>query len=123
MFLLLNVPNVFAQSETGSKEIDRIETTENGKTIYYTGGTKHMFVTAGATINLEAQGHTYSVFVPAPPPTVPFKEILELVKKIIENVFGQIGIGCSLLAWAIWNRLKSLRHNRPKDYDGIERML
>jgi hypothetical protein len=123
MLLLLNVPNVFAQNEANSREIDKIETTENSKTIYYTDGTKHMFVTAAAAINLEAQGYSHSVIVPTPPPTLPLKEILEIVKKIIENIFGQIGIGCSILAWAIWNRLKSLRHNRPKDYDEIERIF
>jgi hypothetical protein len=124
IIFLLQIPNVFAQNESTVREIDWIENGTNYQKIYYKDGTVAMFVTASATLNIESQSYaSYSVFVPTPPFSFPLKEILELLKKIFDNIFGQIGIGCTLLAWVIWNRIKGLRRNRPKDYDGIERVF
>jgi hypothetical protein len=92
----------------------------HSRTIYYKDGTKEMFVSASANINVKASRQvSYSEFVITPPPSFPLKEVLELLKNIVENVFGRIGAGCALLALTICNRIKGLRHNRPKDYNGV----
>ena len=120
VLLLLNVPNVFAQNET-TREIDRIETTENSKTIHYKDGSKHMFMTASATINVESQSHaSYSILEILPPPNpFPFEKLFDLLE-MLKNLLAPIGVASILLATIILHRIKGLRHNRPKDYNRIE---
>jgi hypothetical protein len=120
-FLLLNVPHVFAQNETDSSGIDRIETIGNTKIIYHTDGIKEISVTEVENVGIGTEGRvSYSVVTPLPP-SFPIREILEIVREIVDNILGEVA-GCFALAWAIWNRLKRLRGNRPKDYDEIERL-
>lgn len=123
LFILLSqVALVFAQGDNAAnKEIDRIETTENSQTIYYKDGTRDMFVTSAVNVHISAES-AVSIFVTTPPPfSFPFKEFLEILKDVIENIFGSIGVGCAVLALIIWNRIRGLRNNRPKDYDGLGR--
>jgi hypothetical protein len=47
------------------------------------------------------------------------KEILDTISQILEGIFGPVGIVLTLLSAEILAMLKSLRKNRPKDYNGV----
>jgi len=116
LFLLISQATlVLADSGNVSKEIEQVETVENGKIVYYKDGTKEMFVTLSE--NLKSSSSVETVYmVRTPPPTIPFNEIFRILKLIFENIFGSAGLGCFLLAWKIWNIIKGLRRGRPRDY-------
>lgn len=105
LFLSTQIPNALAED-------DRIETTEND-------GGKQMFLTFSVNINFElSTGVSHVVSIP-PPYSFPFEKIFEIISEIMKNVFNPIGVGCTLLAWKIWNLIKGLRPNRPKDYNEV----
>ncbi|MDH5266765.1 MAG: hypothetical protein OEW62_03700 [Candidatus Bathyarchaeota archaeon] len=66
LLLLSHFPHVFADSENVSKEIERIETGENVKIVYYKDGHKEMFVsgsvTMGVNVNIDSSDENESVF-------------------------------------------------------------
>jgi hypothetical protein len=122
IFLLLisQVTHVFANSENVSREIERVEIGENSKTIYYKDGTKEMFVTGSLNVNFGSSvGTAHVIGVPTPAPSIPFDKIFQILKQILEGIFGTIGLGCLLLAWKILNIIKGLRRGRPKDYNEV----
>lgn len=47
------------------------------------------------------------------------RQILDIIEQVMEGIFSPFGIAITLLATEILVMLKSLRHNRPKDYNGL----
>jgi hypothetical protein len=120
LFLMSQAPCVFAGGGNASKEIERVEITENSKVIYYKDGTKDMFIVSSVSIHFDvATSFSYAIYVPPLSPLVPIEKIFEILAEIIENITTSIGVGCTLLAQRIWNKVKELRNNRPKDYNGL----
>jgi len=117
--LLSQAAQVLADNGNVSKEIDRIETTENSKTIYYADGSKEMFVSAIVGFEIETSTEVSRVISVPPPYSFPFEKILDVLREIIETVVNPVGIGCNLLVWKIRNLIKELRNNRPKDYNRV----
>jgi hypothetical protein len=123
IFLILSsqIPNAFAGNQNASRKVDRIETLENGKITYYKDGTTatylHFTGTTMLTFNLSGTADVdHTSFVP--PPQFPADYILKIVKLIFETVSAG-GVVSTLLAWMIWNSIKTLRKGRPKDYWGV----
>jgi succinyl-CoA synthetase alpha subunit len=120
LFILLSqVALAFAQSEnTSAKEIDRIENTENCKTIYYADESKAVYLTLTENTRMSFAVSSMITEITVPPP-FPIEKILELVKFVQDNV-SAIASGCSLLAMTVWLTVRRLRQDRPKDYNGVE---
>lgn len=95
---------VLANNENVSKEIEQVETVENGKEVFAT-----LFANSKVSSSVETVIRT-------PPLIIPFNEIFRILKLIFENIFGRAGLGYFLLAWKIWNIIKGLRRGRPRDY-------
>jgi len=120
IFFLSQVTLALADYQNASKQIERIETTENSRTTYYTDGSKEVFVTSSLNINFGASAGTAHVIgIPAPPPSVPFEKVIDILKEIVDGISRSIGVGFPLLAWKIWNTIRGLRRNRPKDYNDV----
>ncbi|MEM1552575.1 MAG: hypothetical protein QXH03_07920 [Candidatus Bathyarchaeia archaeon] len=91
--LLCQISPVLANND--SKEIEKIEIVGNVKKIYYKDGSMEMFVTC--TVNLDfCSGVAYGISTPTP--LIPLDKIFQVLKQIIENIFGRAGLGCFLLA-------------------------
>lgn len=101
--LLTQIPNVSANSENSSKEIERIEIGENCKTIYYADGNAEMFVTAVASLNFHTSTSVVYTQAPITPPPIPIDKIFRIIKAIL-NTLNICGAGNALLAFTIWNR-------------------
>jgi hypothetical protein len=117
--LLTQIPNVLANSGNVSKEIERIEISENCKTIYYTDGSAEVFVTAVANLNFHTSTSVTYTPIPITPLPIPIDKILRIIKQILDTL-NTCGAGDVLLAFIIWNTIKRLRRGRPRDYHGIE---
>jgi len=65
--LLTQIPNVSANGENVSKEVERIEMSENCKTIYYTDGSAEVFVTFVENLNLHASSSAAYTQAPITP--------------------------------------------------------
>lgn len=111
-----------ADNGNASGDIEKIVVTpDNVRTVYYKNGTVHHYLTIDASVNLNvgvSSGTAHVVGV-IPPPPFPTDEIAQMVKQIIEGVFGSLGVGSIVLAAEILILLRRLRHNRPKDYNGL----
>ena len=116
---LTQIPNVSANSENGSKEIEKIEIGENCKTIYYTDGSAEMFVTAVASLNFHTSTSVVYTQAPIAPPLIPVDKILRIIKQILDTL-NACGAGDAILAFTIWNIIKRIRKGRPRDYHGVE---
>jgi len=116
---LTQIPKVSANSENGSKEIEKIEIGENCKTIYYADGSAEMFVTAVASLNFHTSASVVYTQAPIAPPLIPIDKILRIIKQILDNL-NACGAGDAILAFAIWNIIKRIRKGRPRDYHGVE---
>lgn len=117
LLLLSHFPNVFADNENVSKEIERIEIGENVKIVYYKDGHKEMFVSGNVNVNFDVSGTAQAISSPPPEP-FPIDKILGIIKHILEAL-STYGVGGSLLAWKMWNVIKRLRRGRPRDYRGV----
>jgi len=123
---LFFVPTSYATNATNSSnEIERVEIGENSKTIYYKDGGKEMFVTCSVTTNIGISAEVAHWVTVITPPSNPIgfliktlREIFGIIKQFAD-LLGVIGLGGALLAWRIWNQIKSLRGNRPPDYYGV----
>lgn len=115
--LLTQIPNVSANGENVSKEVERIEMSENCKTIYYTDGSAEVFVTFVENLNLHASSS--AAYTQAPITPFPIDKILRIIKQILDTL-NAYGAGDALLAFTIWNIIKRLRRGRPRDYHGVE---
>lgn len=121
LLLLLFVSEVypaFANSESVSKEIEKVEIKNGMKIIYYKNGKREFFFSAIEVLGVDSSVETHVSYVSFPPFRIPIDAILRILKQVAE-VLTASGVGCSLLAWEIWNCIKGLRRGRPKDYDGL----
>ena len=113
------IHQVFAVEQNSTKEIERIEVKDGMKITYYTDGTREIFVTFIENINAQTSVSTVSHTIYIPPN---WWDITERIFKIINQflkTLAKAGIGSFLLAWEIWNIIKSLRRGRPRDYYGV----
>lgn len=119
-FLFSTSVSYAADSGNSGVEIERIEMDGNTKTVYYTDGRKAVFFTISGSVNADVSVGTAHVHsVPAPPFRPPdITEILQIIKQILD-LLGANGLGWGLLAWTIWNCVRKLRRNRPRDYYGV----
>jgi len=117
---LSQVAQAFAAEQNSSRRIERIEVKNGTKIIYYTDGTKEVFITLVENINVQTSVSPVSRVIYYTPPD--WSSIIERILKIINQILktlAKAGVGSFLLAWEIWNLIKSLRKGRPRDYYGI----
>ena len=118
LLILIRIPQSFA-TEIPIKEIERTEVTDGCKTIYYTDGSKEVFVTCYVNFNIESSAATTHVTFIQPIPVIDIGKILDQLRQILSHFFGTIGIGSALLAERIWHYVRRRRGGRPRDYHGI----
>jgi len=118
-FLFL-IPTSYATDTTNSShEIERVEIGEGSKIIYYKDGSREVFFTCSANVGVDTSVETKTVYATFPIPKLPDPtEIFKIIKQILD-LLGEGGVGSTLLAWTIWNCIKNLRRNRPRDYNGV----
>ena len=121
-FLFLSqVTHVLAIEQNSSREVEKVEVKNGMKIIYYSDGTREFFITCSANINVQSSvSPVISRTVYYAPPNWP--NIIERIFKVINQILktlAKVGVGSFLLAWQIWNIIKSLRKGRPRDYYGV----
>jgi len=79
------------------------------KIIYYTDGTKEVFITLVENMNVH--------YTPPDWPSM-IERMFKIINQILKTL-AKVGVGSFLLAWGIWNLIKSLRKGRPRDYYGV----
>lgn len=100
-----------------SNEIEKNVTTNKGTVTYTKNGTEATYV-----ISDTMRASSFVSFTPeiAPAPFIfPFDLLLQVSEKIIEGVFSPLGIALTILAAEVLHIIRNLRHNRPKDYNGV----
>jgi len=121
-FLLLSqIPSVFANSGNVSNEIERIEVKEGMKIVYYKNGLREVYVSFSESANVDTSIETTTQVIHTPIHPIeplPIDKIFRIIKQVLDTI-SSYGVGCSLLAWMIWNTVKRLRRNRPRDYRGV----
>lgn len=118
-FLFLSqVAQAFAAEQNSSRKIERIEVKNGTKIIYYTDGTKEVFITLVENINVQTSVSSVSRVNTPPDWSSIIERILKIINQILKTL-AKAGVGSFLLAWEIWNLIKSLRKGRPRDYYGI----
>ena len=120
-FLFLSqVTHVLAIEQNSSREVEKVEVKNGMKIIYYSDGAREFFIACSANINVQTSVSTVvSRAVHYTPPNWP--NIIEKIFKVINQILktlAKVGVGSFLLAWRIWNLIKSLRKGRPRDYYG-----
>jgi hypothetical protein len=121
LLILTQIPNVFANSGNISNGIERIEMKDGMKIVYYKNGLREVFVSFSGSVNVDTSVETTTQVIHTPiHPIEPFPidKILRIIKQVLDTI-SSYGVGCSLLAWMIWNTIKRLRHDRPRDYRGV----
>jgi len=121
LLILTQIPNVFANSGNISNGIERIEMKDGMKIVYYKNGLREVFFTVYECVTVDTSVETTTQVIRTPlPPIEPFPidKIFRIIKQVLDTI-SSYGIGCSLLAWMIWNTIKRLRHDRPRDYRGV----
>jgi len=115
---LSQVAQAFAAEQNSSRKIERIEVKNGTKIIYYTDGTKEVFITLVENINVQTSVSSVSRVNTPPDWSSIIERILKIINQILKTL-AKAGVGSFLLAWEIWNLIKSLRKGRPRDYYGI----
>jgi hypothetical protein len=106
-------------NNNASNEVDKIVTTNNGTTIYYKNGAKEVTYVFSSTSR--ASSSTFFSFEIAPTlmPIFPFDILSEIIQEIIEGIFSPLGTAVTILALQVLHIIRNLRHNRPRDYNGV----
>jgi len=104
--LLVQMPCVSATDVTAETD-----NKENG-TVYRVSSSLNIVFNLGTT------GVVYSPPI-VPPEPFPIEKISKILKQLMDFLIGP-GVGCTILAWKVWNIIKRLRQDRPRDYRRVE---
>ena len=116
-----HVYQVHAITHDRTKKIETVENKENHEIIYCKNGTRTILVIFHEGIGFRskpASSTHYTIYKPPIDWREIFKTLLRIVKQIAETLC-ELGASCFLLAWQIWNTIKTLRRGRPRDYRKI----
>jgi len=120
-FLTIFSQHVYQVHAITHDRTKKIEPVENHEIIYCKNGTRTILVIFHEGIGFRskpASSTHYTIYKPPIDWREIFKTLLRIVKQIAETLC-ELGASCFLLAWQIWNTIKTLRRGRPKDYRKI----
>jgi hypothetical protein len=115
-FECMGASDTAPSNNNASNEIGKKVTTNKGIATYYKNGTEVTYV-----ISETMRASSFASLTPEiiPPPPFPWELLWRIIEKITEGVFSPLGVASILLAAEILILFRNLRHNRPKDYNGV----